>query len=164
MAYVTIPNALVSSGKPVTQELWKSYVKNDLDDHETRLVSLEGGSAVAYMPIYWTVKGPLATKDDCGFVRIPFDITLLAARLMTETAGSGGATEIDLEYKRGAGAWTSVFSTKPSVSSTSDYQLSTNAVFSTTALLSGDLLRMNIDTIQTGSPYGILLVLEFEKS
>jgi hypothetical protein len=164
MAFVTIPSTIIESGDPVTQELFNTYIKNDLDDHETRLVSLEGGSAVAYVPFYWTVKGYLTTLTDCGFIRVPFDITLLAARLLTQVAGSGSSTEVDIEYKRGAGAWTSVFSTKPSVSSTSDYTLSVNAVLSTTAILSGDLLRMNITAVQSGDPKGLLTVLEFEKT
>jgi hypothetical protein len=168
MPFTTIPTSIIESGDPVTQELFSTYIKADLDDLDSRVTSLEAGSAVAYMPIYWNVKGPLKAKTDCGFVRIPFDITLLAVRLITQTAGSGGTTTIDFQYKRGAGSWTTVCGTKPSVTSTSDYTISTNGTLSVTAILSGDLIRMNIDTVQTGAtatpPKGLIGIIEFSKT
>lgn len=168
MAYITIPTSLIESGDPVTTTLWNTYVKGDLDDLDSRMTSLEGGIAIAYPPFFWNVKGPLKAKTDCGFIRLGFDVTLLAARLIIQTAGTSGTTTIDFQYRRGSGSWTTVLSTKPSTSSTSDYAISTNGVLSVTSLLSGDLIRMNIDTVQTGAsatpPKGLLGILEFSKT
>jgi hypothetical protein len=115
--------------------------------------------------MFWNVKGQLRTKTDCGIVRVPWDITLLAVRLVTQDGGTGGTTTIDFQYYR-SGTWTSVCGVKPSVTSTSNYVLSTNGTLSTTAILSGDLIRMNIDSIQTGgdSCRGLLGILEFSKT
>ena len=168
MAFVTIPTSILDSGDPVTTTLLSTYIKGDLDDLDSRMTALEGGIAIAYPPFFWNVKGPLHIKTDCGLIRLGFDVTLLAARLVTQTAGTGGTTTLDFQYKRGAGSWTTVLSTKPTVTSTSDYQVSTNGVLSVTSLLSGDLIRMNIDTVQTGGattpPKGLLGILEFNKT
>lgn len=169
MAFITVPTSIIESGDPVTQELFDTYVKDNLDDHESRLVSLEGGSAVAYEPLYWNITGPYENSVPLvwtdGFIRLNFNITLLAGRLTIATAGSSGTTEIDFLYKRGAGAWTSVFSTKPSVGfAAGNMATSTNAIFSTTALLTGDFIRMHITTTQAGGPLGLLGFLEYEKT
>jgi hypothetical protein len=169
MAFTTIPSTIIESGDPVTQELWGTYVKDNQDDHETRITSLEGGSAVFYWPRRYEIFGPHVVGDGYVLERIPFNTTLLGCRLLVHNAGTSSSTTIDVEYKRGAGSWTTVFSVKPSVASTDgDYGLSTNGVLSTTALLSGDLLRINVDTVQSGSgndyPHGMTIFLEFEKT
>lgn len=167
MAFTTVPTSIIESGDPVTQELWDTYVKDNFDDHESRIVGLEGGSNIVYPPYFWNVTGPYSVAVplvNCGMVRLNFDLTVLAGRLLIKTAGSSGSTEIDILYKRGASAFTSIFSTKPSVTSASgDYAISTNAVISTTSLLAGDILRMDITTTQGGTPEGLLGILEYEK-
>jgi len=164
MAYLTIPTDIIESGDPVTSTLWSVYVRDNFEDHEARILSLEAGGAMTYVPFFFEVHGCLKTREEVGLIRINFAIKLLAARLLIKKAGTGGATTIDFQYKRGSGVWTSIFSTKPSVTATSDYAISNNAVLSTVNLLSGDLLRMNIDSVQSGDPKGLLGILEFEKT
>ncbi|RTL05226.1 hypothetical protein EKK58_08745 [Candidatus Dependentiae bacterium] len=171
MAYDPILNTEIEAGDPVTQDLWTKAQEN-LDDHESRIISLEGGSSVAYHPFEWHVHGPYGgwapfTNSDsgCGIIRLTFNITVLGGRVLIHQAGSSGSTEIDILYKRGGGAWTSIFSTKPSVAfGAGDYAASSNAVISTTALLAGDLIRMDITTAQGGTPFGLNGILEFEKT
>lgn len=172
MAYTEVPTTLIESGDPVTTTLWNTYVRDNFINHESRITSLEGGSAVSYMPMYFEIDGPLAARDDVGLIRLPWDMTVLAGRLIIKEAGDSGTTSIDFEYKRGAGAWTTLFSVKPQTSSTTDYTLNTGTL-SVTSLLSGDLLRMNIDTVQSSNgtgasgsnwPRGLIGILEFEKA
>lgn len=167
MAFTAIVNTEIESGDPTTQDLW-TKVKTDFDDHETRIVSLEGGSAVVYRPLEFIVSGPYGQYvpfNNTGVIRLNFNINILAGRLLIHTAGSSGTTEIDFKYKSGAGAWTTIFSTKPSVAQSSgDYAVSTNGVLSVTALSAGDLLRMDITTTQAGTPMGLTGIFEFEKA
>ena len=165
MAFIAIDATAIESGDPVTADLW-TKTKDNFDDHETRLTSVEGGSNVAYAPYNYHVSGEYpATFTNAGLVRIPFDIDIDGARLLVFTAGSSGSTEINFLYKRGAGAWTTIFSTRPSVPDTDgDYSISTNQVLSVTQLLAGDLLRMDITAKQGGNPKGCLGILEFSKT
>lgn len=167
MAFTTIPTSIIQSGDPVIQELWDTYVKDNLDDHESRIVGLEGGSNVVYPPFFWNVSGQYETSVplvNTGMIRLNFSLTVLAGRLLIKTAGTSGTTEIDFLYKRGASAFTSIFSTKPSVAfGAGDYAVSTNGILSVTSLLAGDILRMDITTTQSGAPNGLVGFLEFEK-
>jgi hypothetical protein len=167
MAFTTIPATIIESGDPVIQELWDTYVKGNLDDHETRIVGLEGGSNVVYPPHFWNVTGPYFVAVplvNCGMIRLNFNLSVLAGRLLIKTAGSSGSTEIDILYKRGASAFATIFSTKPSVTSASgDYAISTNGILTVTSLLAGDILRMDITTTQGGTPEGLVGILEYEK-
>ena len=151
---------------PITEEIF-GQVKDDLDDLNTRTVSLEGGSAVIYQPYFWEVSGPYEQSVpllNTGIVRLNFNITVLAGRVLIKTAGTGGTTQIDFQYKRGSDPFVTIFSTKPSVAfGAGDYAISTNGVLSTTALLAGDIIRMDITTTQSGEPIGLLGILEFEK-
>lgn len=166
MPFSTIVTTEIEAGDPTTQDLF-SKIKTNEDDHETRIVSLEAGSATTYPPYEFYVSGPYEGYTPllgCGHIRIAFNITVLAGRLAIIKAGTSGTTQIDFKYKRGAGSWTSIFSTLPSVASTSgDYAVSTNGILSVTSLLAGDLVRMDITTTQAGTPNSIIGLLEFEK-
>ncbi len=167
MSYDSIVSTVIEAGDPVTQELW-AKVKANEDDHETRIVALEGGSNVVYPPFFWEVSGPYEEAVplvNTGIIRLNFNITVLAGRLLIKTAGSSGTTEIDFQYKRGTDPFATIFSTKPSVAfGAGNNAISTNGVLSVTSLLAGDIIRMDITTTQAGQPYGLLGIIEFEKS
>ncbi len=167
MAFTTIPTTIIESGDPVVQELFDTYIKDNLDDHESRIIGLEGGSNVVYPPHFWNVTGPYEQSVplvNCGMIRLNFNLTVLAGRLLIKTAGSSGTTEIDILYKRGVSAFATIFTTKPSVSSASgNYFVSTNGVLSVTSLLAGDIIRMDITTTQAGAPEGLVGILEYQK-
>ncbi len=58
-----------------------------------------------------------------------------------------------------------MFSTKPSVTSASgDYAISTNAVLSVEDLLAADLIRVDLTATQGGTPSGLSVFLEYEKT
>lgn len=168
MSFTTMPTSIIESGDPVIQELWDTYVKDNLDDHETRIVGLEGGSNVVYPPHFWNVTGPYEQAVpllNCGIIRLNFALTVLAGRLIIGYAGTSGSTEIDILYKRGANPFVSIFSTKPSVAfGAGDYAISTNGIVTDPNLVAGDILRMDITTTQAGGPRNLLGLLEYEKA
>ncbi len=168
MAYATIPTDIIEAGDPVTQVLMNTFIKNNFDDHEARLIALEGGSAVAYVPFFWHVNGFYGTNvpvTNAGVIRLPFNIQVLGARVLAIVAGSSGSTEVDFLFKRGAAAYVSLVSTRPSVASAAgDNAVSTNVVISTSALETSDLLRMDITAAQGGEPKAIVGIIEFQKT
>lgn len=162
MPYTAFTAAEIATPEPVKAELWQK-VKDDFADHESRILTTEAAT-VNLDPIRLGVQGPywplaVPYTQVSTPIRIEFNTTLTAGRLLIEKAGTAGTTEIDVQYKRGAGAWTTIFSTRPSVAfGTGDNGLSTNGVLSVTALLAGDLLRHNLQTVQTGGKgYSVLL-------
>lgn len=166
MAFVALNSTEILSGKPVKNDLTLK-IKNNFDDHESRIGVLETAIG-SFRPIEFVVQGEYwrygGSQTEVMIDRMNYNMTLTAARLMIKTAGTSGTTGIDILYKRGAGAWTSIFSTTPSVLySVGDYGISTNAIFSTTALLAGDLLRLDILSVQTLGN-GFDLQLEYVKA
>ncbi|PJF37939.1 MAG: hypothetical protein CUN55_19535, partial [Phototrophicales bacterium] len=96
---------------------------------------------------YWTV----SVADEVLVQRIPYDATITNARIRIGAIDQGGTSsgtlEIDIQKKRGAGAWASIFSTRPSVAAAAgSYAVSTNQVISDTDLNAADLIRLDIKT------------------
>jgi hypothetical protein len=151
MAFSALTTAQIAVGEPTAREIFLKS-KDNFDDHESRIVALEN-SVNAILVIEFNAAGPYSLKgpqNEVMFTRISNNITVQGARLISQTAGASGSLEIDIKYKRGAGAWTTIFSTRPSVSSASgDYISSTNAVISVTSLLAGDLIRLDITAVQS---------------
>lgn len=173
MAFSAITNGQIEAGDPVTQDLFNK-VQDNFDDHQSRIVSLEGGSATAYpfwlwhFQAYYPDTAPIATDSrNLGVIVVPFNVNIQAGRLLIHVAGSSGTTEIDIKKKTGAGAWTTIFSTKPSVASASgNWATSSNGVLSITSLVTGDLLRAELSTAQAGTPgpKDFTIRFEYEKS
>lgn len=166
MAFVAISNLDIAAAEPVKQELWQT-VKDDLDDHESRIGNLE--LAVAnFVPIefhfnglYWKYVTP---QTAVMYDRLTFTINILAARLTIWKAGTSGTTEVDVLYKTGAGAFTSIFTTKPSVGfAAGDLAVSTNAVLTSTpiTITAGSFLRVDLTSAQSGGD-SATLQLEYE--
>jgi hypothetical protein len=151
MAFTAITTAQIQVGEPTAKELFQK-MKDNFDDHESRIVSTEN-SINAILVIEFNGAGPYSLKgpqNEVMFTRISNNITVQGARLIAQTAGTAGSVEIDIKYKRGAGSWTTIFSTRPSVAfGAGDYALSTNAVLGVTSLLAGDLVRLDITAVQT---------------
>jgi hypothetical protein len=164
MAFIEITSAEITAGEPTSQALFQKIKDND-DDINSRMGVVEL-AINTFAPIRFSVTNysALTPATEVDIERVHFDMTLLGARLLVVDAGTSGTLEIDIEYKRGGGSWSTIFSTKPSVVySLGNYALSTNAVFSVTDLLSGDLLRLNINTPQVNNRQFILL-LEYERA
>lgn len=167
MAYVPITTAEITTGEPVANTT-QTKIKDNFIAHETRIASLEGGSSSVYPPVIFRVNGVYADVIATGLLKttINFNLTVTGVRLLIDQAGTVGTTTIDIRYKRGAGAYTSVLSTKPSVlfSAGSD-SISTNAVLDPTQvnLLAGDIIALDITSAQTAAK-NFIVRLDFSKT
>lgn len=152
MAFQEILAGDIESGDPVTQELFQK-IKDSLDDHEDRIDDAEA-AVQSFVPMLFKVRGgvdlyvPITAVEH---LRIFNNLTLTGARIFVPKAGASGTIEVDVQYKRGASAFASIFSTKPTLAySAGDYSISTNAVISVTDLNAGDILRLDVNTAQVG--------------
>lgn len=157
MAYTAITSAEIATGEPVSATT-QNKIKDNLSDHETRLLSLEGGATTTYPPLILRVGGPYGLGGASNGVLITttnFPIQITGVRLLIQTAGSSGTTEIDLQRSAAGGAsFTSMLVTKPSVSySSGNYALSSNGVVdpANDTLAAGDILRLDLTSVQTGA-------------
>jgi hypothetical protein len=166
MVYDPITSDEIEAGEPTKQELF-TKVKENFDDHEDRIGDLEGGTSTTFKDETWNVWGDYSyygARTQIMIQRLSLNITVLASRLFVHTAGSAGTTEIDFLFKRGVGAWTSIFSTKPSVAfGAGDNAVSSNSVLnpSYVELEAGDLIRMDITSVQTNGE-GLTGLITFE--
>jgi hypothetical protein len=150
MSFASIQSAVVAAGKAIKQELM-DLIRTDLDDHESRLITAE--AAIGRLPpISFDVTGlltpPMAVTGALTY-RFDNNTRVLAARLLVVTAGSTGTVEVDVEYKRGVGAWTSILNSPISAVYTSGDYFTTSGSLATQDFLAGDLLRLNINSVQT---------------
>lgn len=164
MAFTAITSAQIGVGEPTAKELFQK-VKDNFDDHESRLSAAETATNI-FQPYSFEVLGTTGQSlvmDGLMHVRVPFNITLLGARLLILTAGSAGTTTIDLEYKRGVAAFASILSAPISATSASGSFYLASGSLAVSSLLAGDIVRLNVDAVQTQGKDFIVL-LEYEKS
>ena len=170
MAYIALKSTEVAAGKPTTSSLL-TKVKDNLIDHETRITSVETGATTVYPPIIMSVSGPYAdftTPQRTAVLKTTTNFALLitGARLIIDSPGSSGSTQVDILKKTGSGAWFSIFTTKPSVLSSSGADaLSTDGVLDATRvnIAAGDLIRLDLTSVQGGVPNGFFVRLDYNK-
>jgi hypothetical protein len=168
MAFTTLTSEEIASGKPVANTLTQK-IKDNFDNHEERIVDLESGTNTVYPPLIFRCNGyygGYTTLDAFLKTTINFNITITGIRLLIDTAGSAGTTEVDVKYKRGGGSYTSVLSTKPSVGYASGNDaLSTNAVLDSgeVDLQAGDILALYLTSVQTDGK-SFLVRIDYNKT
>lgn len=168
MAFVPVTTAEIAVGEAVSNATL-TKIKNNFDEFDSRLTSIEAGNNYVYQPINLSVRGKYDFfNGSIGIVKTTpnFSMTLTGVRLIIDIAGSSGTTEIDLEFKRGGGAWTSLFTTKPSVSYTAGNDAtSSNQLLNPTYvdLQAGDLIRLNLTSAQTAG-IGFMVRIDFVKT
>ena len=154
MAFTTIPSSWLDVGDPTKKELF-DRIKDNEDDLDDRLTDVEAATTNE-TPIQFQVTGPywnesLPINDAAHIIRIPFDIKLTSARLQITDDGTAGTLNIDVKYKRGAGAWTTVFSATPSIANGGGDYGQTTGTLTVTDLDAADLLRLDVTTAITGN-------------
>lgn len=149
----------ITTGEPVKNETL-TKIKENFEELDSRVTNLEGGGNTIYPPIVLSVNGSYGEPGDfdvtlhgTGVLKttLNFPIIITGVRLLIDKAGVSGTTEIDLKYKRGAGAYQSIFTTRPSVGfAAGDDSISTNAVInpSYNSLQAGDILRLDLTGVQ----------------
>lgn len=152
MAYVTIDPASIQVGDPIKAELF-NRIKDDLDDHETRINSLAIAAGKIKIFDYDIVNGSsFTTATGLDFYQSIENFTITNAAIRIYTKGSlTGAVEIDIKKSTtnmDDASFTSIFTTKPKITyaSAADYDTSTNQVFNSglITMVPGDILRLDI--------------------
>lgn len=163
MAFTTLPDSLIQVGKAITRTLFKTYVKDNLDDLDTRMTSIEGsaGKIIIFDDLVINAAGLGATITGLDIYRAASAYDLTDAKVYIFTKGSlTGTLEIDIQKSSSADftSSVSVFTTRPSITyaSASDYDESNNAVFDLTnkVIAAGDYLRLDVTSLPTGGTLG----------
>lgn len=175
MAYNALTETEVTSGKPTSTTVF-TKVKDNFDNHESRIQAVETGSSTVYPPIILRVNGDYTTYGgltDILKTTLNFNLTLTGVRLIVENKGTASNTEIDLLYSRSGGSYTSVFNTKPKC----NYQDGNDFTSATTGngsqagvlnpgevnLQAGDILRLDLSSAQTGGR-NFLVRIDYNKT
>ena len=145
-------------GRAIKKKLF-TLIDDNLDDHESRLNNIEAGVGKVEV---WNTKIINAaylkssnTVEGFGLHYVAQDFTLTSAVVVNLETGGTGSVEFDvLVGNSPTGAFTTVFSTRPSKSGQGE---STNAVFSTTAITAGQYLRLDLTAFQV--PQGDYVVI-----
>lgn len=152
MAFTPLDSNMIAAGKPTRQELFQA-TKDNFDDHETRITSLQGSIGQS-IPIDFAITGEVSQ----GYVmngllhhRIHQNLTVLGVRLMTMSAGSAGTIEVDVKYKRGASPFTTLLTANITQGFAAGNYAVTSGVIGFPNLLLGDILRLDVVSVQTGA-------------
>ena len=154
MAFTALTTTELATGQPVST-VTQNKIRTNFDDHETRIEFLEAGNTTDFPCITMACLGNYyvyGTRAGVCQVAVNFSLNITGVRLYINGAGSSGTTSIDILKKSGAGAWTSVLTTQPSVAySAGNDSISTNGVINAAQqlVLAGDRLRLDL----TGSQY-----------
>lgn len=153
MPFVTIDPSLLDVGDPVTKDLFDT-IKDNLDDLSDRLLVVEGNIAKITVFNDLFINGlhtVLSGIDQVSLYKAETDFVLTSAKVVVLVAGTAGTLEIDVKKSSTiGGTFTSIFSTRPSLSFSAGSNVeSSNAVFSTTTVSAGDYLRLDVTSIQT---------------
>lgn len=169
MPFTTITTQEIAVGESVSNAT-QTKIKENFDNLDSRLTTVEGGGNTVYPPIIFRCNGnpALLAIPFTNFLKTTcnFNLTVTGVRILIDTAGSAGSTEIDIKFSRSGGAYTSIFSTKPSLSYTAgNDSTSSNAVLNPTYvdLQTGDIIRLDITSAQTASK-NFIVRLDFTKS
>jgi hypothetical protein len=168
MSFNTLTTTEVSAGKPTTTITF-TKIKDNFDNHEQRIGALETGGTTTYPPIIMRVNGHYSVRgimDNVLKTVCNFDLTITGVRLYIDVAGISATTQVDLKVSHLGGAYTSIFTTKPSVASAAGNDaVSTNAVLDPTKvnISSGDLIRLDVTGVQ-GFGIGFMVRIDYIKT
>lgn len=168
MAFNTIPSAWIDVSDPLKKELF-DYVKDNFDDHETRIAATESGAnkIIIYDGILCNATSS-SSLTGIMFGRAAQDITITDAKLFIfDVSGiSSGTLEIDVRKSTSPDftSDSSIFTTKPSFdfSTASNYTETSNANISAGSVSSGDYMRIDVTSLPstTIGKFGIYVIAE----
>lgn len=149
MAFTPITSAQIEVGEPTKKEIF-SKTKDNFDDHETRIASLEG-AATSTDPLTFKILNSGVVYDDAAELIVPFNITITSVVLTVIEAGSAGTLEIDVLSDQG-GSFSTVLSGGNLTRAFGDGDRSsvTSAGIATADVDAEKFLRLDIKAVQTG--------------
>lgn len=160
MTYVTISTSQIQPSKAVKTELLKK-IKDNLDDHETRLALQEsGGSIIEVLNCDFYNVSSAATMTGLFYHKalFPFTVTKVEVQIFEKGSISTGSIEIDVKKNTTPDdtGMTSILSVKPIIdfSSASDYDADSGTLNATYQdILEDEFLRVDVTALPT-SPLG----------
>jgi hypothetical protein len=159
MAFTTIPSAMIQVGKALKQGLFQ-YIKDNFDNHETRLASVEGSAAkiiVYNETVFSSVQ--LVAVEGIAYWRASSSFTLTDAKVAVfDISALTLSGNLELEIKKSSSpdftSGVTVFTTKPKLdfSTAVSYDESANAVIDAgqQSISTGDYLRFDLSAFPTG--------------
>lgn len=164
MSFVSINAGEIESGDPV-KATTLTKVKENFDDHESRLLTVEAANS-AFPPIILRVNGTYPVDANVLKTTANFSFEITGARLLIDTAGTAGTTEIDIQRYRSGGSYESIYTGLPSVAfGAGNDAISSNGVLnaSKTDIEAGDILRLHTTSTQTGG-IGYLVRIDYVRA
>lgn len=155
---MSLPLATRINGQVIDQT-WFNQINDELVDINDRLIANTSGDSFLFKGEGDYGSIGLKTGFNGPYI-ISKAVTITGGTLKFLTAPSAGNLEIDIEFKRGAGAWTSVFDQRPKIpAAAGDLATSDTGSGATAALIntsveeleSGDLIRLNTTEVPGGS-------------
>ena len=120
MAFTTIPTALIAVGKALKRELFSTYIKDSLDDLDTRVSSIETISKIDVFN--YEFKGNIndygsEILSNIDMFKTFSALSILEAKLTLVDANSttAGTLEVDILKSTDGASYSSIFSTQPSI-------------------------------------------------
>jgi len=160
MAFVTINPAAIEVGDPVTADLL-TKIKNNEDDHESRINSVEASNKKIEIFKYLILNGSsFSTATGLDYYRAEDTITVtkVAIQIFEKNGVVSGTLELDVKKSvtdLNSGSFTTIMTTKPSLdfSTAVDYQESTNQVINvaSSTISPGQYFRLDITSTPSGS-------------
>lgn len=171
MAFNTIPSSLIAVGKSITRTLWSTYVKDNLDDLNSRITTVEGSTNKVVLFDEIVINAASADSfTGLDYYRVQSSFSITDAKVyIFEKGALTGTLEMDIQKSTTSDftSSVSVFTTKPSIdySTASSYDESGNVVFDGTNkdVVEGDYLRLDISSLPTNgtiSKIGIYVIGE----
>ena len=127
---------------------------------------------VREMFINGVYNGVIPNIDVDGGIIFQYPVEIVNIFIKNRTAGDGGTTELDLQWKpQGSGSWASIFTTAPQIkpaAAASEMCGVGQTVTGFTAPVLGktqfdafDMLRLNINSAMSGMPTGCAIVIVY---
>lgn len=158
MSFVTINSASIEVGDALKAELF-TQIKDNFDDHETRIQSLAAGTAKVSLINEDIYVGSTASALLTGvyYVEVLQACTVVegSIQFFTVSPATSGTLSVDIKKNTSTNpsGFTSLFSSVPSMTiATGNYSRSTGTINTSYQSLSvGDILRVDV----TGLPSGL---------
>ena len=148
------PN-VIAVGDPVKKDDYDKLSGNS-SDHEARILATEAGASAIEL-VDTDIKNLIqyanssSTLEGLIHFQVKQNLTLNGAILTDLVGSTSGTIEFDVKKSSAVGGtYSTVFSTLPSVTGASPVE-STNAVFSTTSVATGDWIRVDITSVAVGA-------------
>ena len=157
MAFISINSLLIQVVKPIIKTLW-DLVKDNLDDHESRIAGVEqGATKIEIWNDLTQIRRNAVSLTGLDVYRAVANMQLIEARVsIFQISGATGILEFDIKKASTLdfSAAVSVFTTKPSIdmSTASDFDQSTNAVFDINEqnILKDERLKLDMTSLPVG--------------